>query len=330
MSQKILIYGENWVGTLPNLLKNALVEKGYKAKVFDWTHIMPGIRNRSYVSRAKRNLFLNYYNNKIQNAFYLEADDFKPDTIIISKGLSLSPKFIQRLQAQGFSVHNWNPDDFFNLKNSNQNLIKSMPYYDSIITARKHLFDSYKTAGAKKLIYADWYYEPSLHFPTKTGIKREVSFVGSWSPSRESFIEQINVPVDVWGGGWEKAKSNINANHNIHNHILSQLEMSEVFCSSRFNINLLTNENADMSNLRMFEVPASGGLLLTPRNSFSENLFKKGAGCYLFETVDDVNSIIKNNDDNREEKRTHGYHTITDGKHTFSDRVNHVMCELLK
>ena len=329
MPQKILIYGEDWAGTLPNLLSNDLVDKGYEVKVFDWTNIMPGIRNRSYISRAKRKVFLSYYNRKIQSTFYLDIQDFQPDIIIISKGLNLNHKFIQNLQKQGFPIHNWNPDDFFNSKNSNENLIQSMPYYNSIISSRNHLFDKYKEAGVQKLIYCDWYYEPSLHYPRKTSIEREISFVGSWSLSRERFIKKIDIPVDVWGGGWEKAKANVMPNHNIHRRVLSQIEMSEVFCSSRFNLNLLTHENDDRSNLRMFEVPASGGLLLTERNSFSENLFKMGKGCLLFDTVEDVNKIIMNSDQNFEEICETGYFTMTHGKHAFSDRVEHVMNELL-
>ena len=331
MPQKILIYGEDWLGTLPNLLKTDLIEKGYLAKVFDWTQIMPGIRSRNFISRVKRKVFFNYYNKKIENAFYLFVNDFKPDIIIISKGLNLSAKFIEGLKKTGIPIHNWNPDDFFNMKNSSLKLLQAIPLFDSIITARKHLSDDYKSIGAKKIIYAEWYYVPNLHFRRNAKIQREISFVGSWSKSREDFIEGINIPVDIWGSGWKKAKKNIGKRHNLHNTVLSQKEMSAVFNSSRYNLNLLTHENNDFSNLRIFEVTASGGLLMTPRNSFSESLFEKEEGCFLFNCVNEVNRFIQAKDlINNDKLRLAGYNTIKNGKHTFSDRVDQVMYELLK
>ena len=67
MFKKILIYGENWVGTLPQLLANDLSKRGILVDIFDFTEILPGIRNRSLLERVQRRLFINYYAKRIQN-----------------------------------------------------------------------------------------------------------------------------------------------------------------------------------------------------------------------------------------------------------------------
>lgn len=328
MQKKILIYGEDWVGTLPNLLKEDLIKKGFKVDVFDWTCLVPGIRDRSLNQRLRRKVFLRFYNRMVEKLFLQKIQHFQPDTIIVSKGLNLKSDFVYDLKELNIPIHNWNPDDFYSSMNGSKNLVASMGAYTSIISARKHLFDRYKQDGANKTIYADWYYEPSLHRPHGQKIEREIAFVGSWSLSREKFLSGIDIPIDIWGGGWEKSGKYLRSRHRLHYQILSQKQMSKVFNTTRFNINLLTDDNNDMSNLRMFEVPASRGTLITQRNEFSEQLFNKGEGCFLFDTIEDVNKIINERRDEQLMVCDRGYEIILGGKNTFSDRVSSILKEL--
>ena len=321
MAKKIVIYGENWLGTLPKLLFDELAFRGYKVVLFDYTDILPGIKYRSLIQRVQRKIFYQSYIDLIQSAFCRIIEKERPDLVIVAKGLHIKQQTLRYIKNSGAFLVNWNPDDFFNMKNSSEALIKSIPFYDLIISSREHLFDKYEKNGARQLLFLDWYYVPELHYDHGLDQDIFVSFVGSWSPYRENFISKIDRPVTIWGGGWENSSFKFRKKHFVNKIILSQIEMSKVFNRSRFNLNLLTYENSDFTNLRFFEVPASKGLLLTERNHHSLQLMKEGKECLMFESVNDVNSVLNNSYDYKSIAEL-GHKRIISDKHSFSDRIN--------
>lgn len=292
MFKKILIYGENWTGTLPRLIFDDLSKRGYVSEVFDFTDYLPGIKNRSFIQKVKRRLFPGFYMRRIQHLFLQKTLEFAPDLIIVVKGLHLGKETLKQIKKSGCSLVNWNPDDFFNTKNSNASLIQAMPEYDLVVSSREHLFEKYREHGASAMLFLDWYYVPDLHFDRQLEKTIEASFVGSWSLTREKFLSELEIRFSIWGSGWEKSSISFKNNHDVKAHILNQIEMSKVFSKSKYNLNLLTHENCDLSNLRFFEVPASGGLLLTERNSSAAKYLTDREDCLMFSSSDEVNQLF--------------------------------------
>lgn len=320
MQKKFLIYGEFWQGTLPSLLANELLLRRYEVKIFDFTKIIPGISDRTILNRVKRRLFSVWYEQQV-NVRFIECAKFeKPDYIIVSKGVNLWPDTVNALAQIGAKLINWNPDDFFNSKNNSANLIGAFIYYDLIVSSRPHLFVEYSQRGAKQTIFLDWYFVPKLHHPHHGGLKYDLTFVGSWSPLREEFISKITSPVEIWGGGWERSSASFKSTHKVNAKIISQGEMSSIFSNSKYNLNLITRENRDLSNLRFFEVCASGGLLITERNESSLSYLTDGEDCLMYDNAEDVNRILEASYDLSGIAES-GYQKILDGNNSFTDRV---------
>jgi spore maturation protein CgeB len=317
---KILIYGEFWKGTLPSLLRDSLESKGFNVDYFDYTQHVPGIRNRQLIERLRRRVFGLYYFSLVNRLFSDYVRRTKPNIIIVSKGLDISPDLIAEFSSKRIILVNWNPDDFFNSLNSNENLLGSFPYYDLIISSRPHLFPEYYERGAKDILFLDWYFVPQLHYKHDIPIKYDISFVGNWSPYREKFISQISQPVYVWGGGWEKSSINFQKVNFVSKKFISQLEMSKIFSCSKFNLNMLTKENRDYSNLRFFEVCASNGLLVSEDNIVARSYLKHDVDCLLYDNVHDINYFLKNEFDYKR-IADNGYRKILSGGNTFDDRV---------
>lgn len=324
MLKKILIYGEFWVGTLPELLQEDLAKRGIEVFSFDFTDILPGIKNRSLTQRIKRRLFEKCYTFFIRKNFIRDVKRFKPDCILVVKGLHLNQSALSQIRDLNIPLINWNPDDFFNLKNSNHDLINSIPLYDLIVSPREQIFDNYREAGARSLFFLDWYFAPELHFDRKLSKSIDASFVGSWSPSREYFIEKLDKKFDIWGGGWEKSSKKFRDEHNVHNAILNQVEMSKVFNSSNYNLNLLTHENSDYSNLRFFEVTASNGLLLTERNGHATKYLNDKQDCLMFSSAAEINQIFLEKHD-LNTIASSGNQKILNGGNSFSNRVDDLL-----
>jgi spore maturation protein CgeB len=318
---RVLIYGEGWTGTLPRLLAEELQARDIPVHLFDFTDHMPGILDRSLGQRLKRRLLPAWYRRRIQTAFLRSVTAFEPAVIIVSKGLHLARPTLEQLSARGIFLVNWNPDDFFNMKNSSAGLLAAMPVYDLIVSPREHLFERYRDTGARTLLALPWYYVPELHFDHRRPITRDASFVGSWSPLRESFIAGLHKRFSIWGGGWEKSSRGFRSAHDVRGKVLSQVEMSEVFGSSRYNLNLLTSENSDRTNLRIFEVTASGGLLLTERNAETGRLLTDRRDCLMFSSSEEVNGLFNEPLDLDPLARS-GCDRIKAGRNTFADRVD--------
>lgn len=324
MQKKFLIYGEFWQGTLPSLLENDLLQRGYEVKIFDFTKIVPGISDRAIINRIKRRIFSAWYERQVNVRFIEYVYKQKPNYIIVSKGLNLWPETVYSLRKFGAKLINWNPDDFFNSKNTNLNLIESFKHYDLIVSSRPHLFNEYRERGAKRIVFIDWYFVPELHYPHRDSHQYGLTFVGSWSPLREEFISKITTKVEIWGGGWERSSAGFKAAHQVNAKIISQVEMSRIFSNSKYNLNLITHENRDQSNLRFFEVCASRGLLITERNESSLSYLRDREDCLMYDSVEDVNIIISSDID-LSSIAENGYRKIITNKNAFSDRVGQLL-----
>jgi spore maturation protein CgeB len=324
MSKKFIIYGEFWEGTLPYLLSQELNQRGYSVFEFDFSEIMPGIKNRNLFGRISRNLFSCWYDWKINATLVKATFSIGPQHIIVCKGLNIWPQTLKKLSNAGFYLINWNPDDFFNIKNTNKNLISSIKYYDLVVSSRPHLFDEYLDFGAKRMIFIDWYYVSNIHFPRTSSKIYNITFVGSWSKYREDFISEIECPVEIWGSGWENSSGSFKKFHKVHMKILSQREMCSVFSASKYNLNLITHENRDLSNLRFFEISASRGLLITERNSSSLSYLADGIECLMYDSPNDVNKIIKKALD-LDAISNMGHIKITNSGNSFADRVTELL-----
>jgi spore maturation protein CgeB len=321
MHKKILIYGENWAGTLPQLLYSDLKERGVKVDIFDYTDIMPGIKTRHFFQKIMRRIFYQVYGKKINNKFLHIVKSLNPDVIIIAKGLNLNLSTLLDIKKLGIKLVNWNPDDFFNMKNSNDNLINSINAYDLIVSSRPHLFDKYYAYGANKMLFIDWYYVPDLHFSKNFEKTIKCSFVGSWSKYREEFVDSIGKPFFIRGGGWEKSSIGFKKRHDVDSKILTQREMSKLFDMSEVNLNILTPDNEDLSNLRFFEVPASGGMLLTERNAHSLKYLKDKDECLMYSSVEEIRDLL-DGDLNFRAIASLGMQRILNENHSFRDRVD--------
>ena len=321
MHKTILIYGENWQGSLPQLLYADLTGRGINTKIFDYTDIMPGIKNRNFIDKVRRRLFYSRYVKRINKQFLKKINTAKPDVVIIAKGLHISLKTLKIIRGTNTQLINWNPDDFFNMKNSSGVLIESLKFYDLIISSRPHLFDKYYSYGAKDLLFVDWYYVPSLHFSQDLEKTIDYSFVGSWSKYREEFITRIERPFVIRGAGWEKSSTGFKKYNDVDSKILTQLQMRRLFNITKVNLNILTTENEDISNLRFFEVPASGGLLLTERNSHSSLYLDDKIDCLMYSSVDEIKDIMDKNLF-LSKIAISGTKKIMESEHSFSHRVD--------
>lgn len=335
---KILLYGENWEGTHVDSIAKVLLAKKIEYRIFDFHKII----HKNYNNRVLNKFFreINFSRNEILvNELFIKLfNDFKPNIVLISKGVNLFPETIFEMQKHSAKVVNWNPDDFFNKYNSSKHLLNSIGLYDTVYSARKHLFQEYREKGIKNPVYLEWYYIPWLHNKkefVKTEILQNVTFVGTYSKRRQEIISSINqnFKIQIWGSGWDITSLRFKKNITINN-VLKQSEFTKIMSSSAINLNILTTENRDETNLKIFEIPASNGFLLTEETNGINNILNPESDCMFFDSLttesinEKINSVFEMNRDTYLYIRNNGYDRIVENNNSIVDRVEFIIKDL--
>lgn len=334
MSLKVLLYGELWTGTHVDCISRVLHKKKIEHKIFDFYKIISPVIFSNVIDKVNRKVFYYYREKTVNKKLITEIENYKPNVLLISKGLNIFPETLAFFKSKGILIINWNPDDFFNKLNSSKNLIQSLTLYDYVFSARKHLFEEYKSKGISNPIYLDWYYIPWLHKKPKTllPIENKLTFIGTYSKRREYILSSISskIPVEVWGSGWESSKIGSKKNIDLSNKELSQNLFPKIMSSSRVNLNILTKENRDLTNLKIFEITASYGLMLTEFNSTIEDIMKED--CFYFEVdkINELNNTLEyifneNNEKLINQIRINGFNNIIKNNNSINDRVDTIL-----
>ena len=329
--KKYLLYGEFWEGTHIDSISKVLREKKIDYEIFDFFPLIHKQFGSRIANATYRKLFYQKNEKKINNELIKRIEEYKPDVFFISKGLNIFPDTLQYIKKKSIIIANWNPDDFFNKYNSNLNLLNSLNIYDIVFSARKHLFHEYKTKGIKNPIYLEWYFLPWLHFKPnefKDDIKK-ITFIGTYSKRREEIINgiQTEIPIEIWGDQWQFSKLKYKKRIILHGKSLPQSIFPEIISSSLLNLNILTQENRDNTNLKIFEIPASYGILLSETTDMIKEIFDQK--CFYFNPNinDDLSYQISNIlssyslDDLKRIKQT-TYDYIINSKNDIGSRVD--------
>lgn len=287
---KILIYGNFYQG-------NVAYETSmfFKKKSFDVYHInrysFYNISKNKFLKKGFIFFFSRFLEFFLNISLIYKYSIHKPEVFFAIKGLNIYPSVIKYISSKALCI-NWNLDDFLNPKNSNKNLIETVKFYDLIVSPKVELFDKYKQLGAKKLLFLENFYFEKYFYPKKSNINYDISFIGSWSKKRDNLINLIadKQIVHVFGNSWKFKNKNERV---IKHNEINPNKFREVVSQSKINLNFLTEENNDTSNLRFFEVSACNGLLLNEYSPRLEKILSPKSETFYFKNVSDINCIIE-------------------------------------
>ena len=212
--------------------------------------------------------------------FFLAEDEIRPDTIraVAREGRTMTM--------------NWFADDHWRFESFSRHYA---PAFDWSVTTDHAAPARYRAIGYERAILSQWACNRYAYTKTATGIDHEVTFVGIEYGDRAAVAERIaaaGYAIECWGSGWPNGR-------------LAHDEMVRVFGSSRINLNLpaswvppptfrqrLTRRpperRPDQIKGRTFEVPGSGGSLLTGRVANLEQYFELDREVAVFESTDDL------------------------------------------
>jgi spore maturation protein CgeB len=241
---------------------------------------------------------------RMDKSFLRQIEDFHPTVILIFKGMEISEWSLKRARRKGIKLVNYNfdhPYEFFSRGTGNRFVKASIPFYD--------LHISYSSAIAKNLaekfcVQTAWlpfgFHLTSGHFQEVIQERRpeinRVCFVGNPDELRIVKLRRLvteGIPISLYGFGWEKI---FESNDRVEIHLPRKsgsfwgdpVEFWKVLRQYRVQLNFFRPHNEGSHNLRTFEVPAVGGILLTPASSEQEEFFEAGVDIFTYAGLDDL------------------------------------------
>ena len=294
--KSILIIGTFSKGALENQFVRGFENLGLQVHKFDIimeslffsNNIFKKIRSKFY-----RPFFLQKKNSELMK--YCSV--LKPDIILIFKGMNIYPETVKTLKTYTQIICNYNPDHpflFFSKGSGNSFVKDSIPYYDIYISYSSSITEKLKTIYNTNAYCIPFGYDETVKTFYTPEVSDDFVFIGAWDKEREAFFNKLpKLPIKIFGPAWEKSKS-FSYTYYQHKSLLENEYYSTSF-SALGSINLLRKQNIveDSYNMRTFEVPGVGGLLISQRTEEQLKFFEENKEAIYFSDLDELIDKIR-------------------------------------
>ena len=187
----------------------------------------------------------------VNRQIFHEIKTLEPDLIIVFKGELIDTDIIRTL-SQSYRIALYYPDEL----NYKVLLRDRLQYFNTVFVAG-NIKDGYYKLGAKKVVTVPYACDPEIHRRCRANKKYNVSYIGTFSPSKYKLLRKIN-GVDVFGDHWMIKAGRRHPSVHGEDFIMTINE-------TRINLNLHKDSNikVDSTTMKTFEVTGTGGFLLT-------------------------------------------------------------------
>lgn len=338
---KIFIVGSNKVYAIENIYVKYL--RSLNAEVFHYaaqSKFYDFYYHSTYNKLIYRLGFSNFLNT-INNEIVREIKCAKPDFVLIFKGMEVFPETIKVIKAMGIKVINYNPDNpfIFSGKGSgNKNITNSIGLYDLHFTYNTEVKNKIEKEYKMPVKILPFGFEVDEELYIKCVNQPEITkvcFLGNPDKERAGVITSLaeeGILMDIYGNNWYKWISP-HPNLVIYPPVYEE-ELWKILRKYRVQLNVMRIHNLNSHNMRSFEVPGVGGIMVAPRTIDHEVYFENQKEIFLYKLVTDCVKTIREllNLSSTEALRIREnarIRSIASG-YTYKDRTKQLLTELQK
>lgn len=245
----------------------------------------------------------------------------------------IDPETIRGVSRSGGPTVNWFADDHWRFDRFSRHFA---PALDWSVTTDRDSLPKYEAIGYDNVILSQWACNRYAYDRTADRLEYDVTFIGQSYGDRPKTVERLRaegIEVSCWGFGWPEGR-------------IEHDEMVRVFGGSRINLNLSSafnpperlpmrllrpfrgkrEERRSQIKGRTFEVPGSGGFLLTDRVAYLEDYLTPGEEIGVFEGTDDLVAQVRwwlEHEEERAKAAEAGYRRVRD-EHTYDHRFGEI------
>ncbi len=340
---RLLVYGDASPASGGWCYAETLRDMGHEVLRFPDDRTLEHYRS-SLPRRFYRKLFRKIWESDRRRHLHLlqeEVRRFRPEIIIILKGLHLTATDVHLLRRAGHWVCNVNHDDFFSANRNNWSPIQrqAIPAYDFIFTTREVNVEEVRPFNPNVEFFPFACY-PRIHKPEPIPSQEcqlwnvDAVFVGTYESPRAKLLEQLvqTVPAKyaVHGAQWHRLKPGSALRQYLGLPDLRFERLARALGGAKLALGFLRKENRDDYTQRTFEIPACNGLLLAERTARHARYYREGIEAEFFdpgspeELCQKVTDLLKASE-RRERIRQAGHEAVLRGRHTYRDRLERLL-----
>ncbi|MBS1665950.1 MAG: glycosyltransferase [Bacteroidetes bacterium] len=300
---KILVLGTFNEFALEHYYLNGLKRAGADCSYFDIAHdydtaIETSLLNK-FINRLSPSLLFEPCNKKLLQ--FIGNKQF--DAILVFKGMTLYPATLEKLKSHTKLLCCYNPDHpfkFYSTGSGNKNIVNSIDHYDIYFTYAQKIAEQLKQGWKTEAHVIPFGYDDVPQLNAGMGgnpYTQQNLFIGAWDKERMDWLLKIHsVGIVVYGDpNWAKL-SNQNRSTNISYGGKPKygMEYKMALQNAGTIINLLRRQNMeeDSHNMRTFEVPGYGGLLVSNRTKEQSQFFEEDKEAVYFDEVGELNDKL--------------------------------------
>ena len=318
MNRKVLVIGPLSEGALAETYARAFERLGMEVVRFDSE---VALRRASRFSgnrilrRAMRARLWNVVNReateialRVQPAliFAVKCSFFHPETICQIRRSTGAP-FVNHYPDHPYIGVRWSPREASALR---RDLIAVFREYSIVWMWERALMQRLQRDGVEAK-YLPFAVDPELFRqqsqPNNEGlycdvckVTHDVAFVATYSRARCAEVAAIRRhKVAIWGNNWPAQWSTSSGQHRVHQPVWGSA-VSSIMAKAAVSLNVLNAENLGGPNMRTFEIPGSGGVMLARYSPEQDEFFPEGEAAMYYrppEEIDDkIDELLRDRD----------------------------------
>jgi spore maturation protein CgeB len=245
---------------------------------------------KSILNKIKFRLKISSIYQRINKELLEVTKNKRYDVIWIFKGMEIYPQTLQELKDREITLVNFNPDHPFMHTYSgsgNSNVKKSIGIFDLHLcynlAVKKRIESEFKI----KCVWLPFgYEEDAITIPNKNEEIVRACFIGNPDIFRAKIIINLarkGVPIDLYGNNWKDwIKESSELKVSIHPAVYKN-DFNKVATLYRLQLNIFRPHNENSHNMRTFEMPGFGCIMLAPISKEHTVLFKDKEEVYFYE-----------------------------------------------
>ncbi|MCP4787046.1 MAG: glycosyltransferase [Fuerstiella sp.] len=220
--------------------------------------------------------------------------EYEPDVVWVFKGKKVWPSTIRKIQSMGPLTVNYNADHPFHYCSrgtGNRNILRAAAFYDLHLTYSHQIADEIISRGlhAEMIPFGHSVDDKSYAALADTKEVLSIGFVGTPDARRARYIKELlahGFVVDVYGDRWNRFLTS-HKDLRIHGPVFGA-DMNCILRKHRVQLNLLRPHNAESHNMRSFEIPSCGGIMLAEDTREHRSFFDDPGSAFFFNTQDEL------------------------------------------
>lgn len=301
--KNMLILGSTAAGALENFYVEGLRKCGIAVETYSTTDQYFSLLNRGLFNRVLNKFSPDSLFRPINKNLLSYLNKRSYDVILVFKGMELFPETIRQLKQHAVLTANYNPDHpftFYAPGSGNQHIADSIVHYDVHFSYARKITEQLQQRFHTTAYCIPFGYNSNLAVPAANeGSKHagRVLFIGAFDQERARYLDKLKSSlVDIYGEPKWRTRNLARPylRKAYQNKALYGTDYAEAITSSLGILNLIRQQNRleDSHNMRTFEVPGYGGLLVTQRTTEQCAYFEENKEAVFFDSVGELHEKL--------------------------------------